>query len=80
MSVRDNERVYWQNLSELTPKTTGTTLPGDEFPEALDGQEMDGQTRRHFMGIMGASMAMASMSGCVRRPVDAHPLRVLVDA
>ena len=35
----------------------------------LDVQEMDGPNR-HFMGIMGASVAMAGFAGCVRRPEE----------
>jgi MoCo/4Fe-4S cofactor protein with predicted Tat translocation signal len=62
--------TYWQNLSDLNPgaASDGST---DEFSQPLENQEMDGTTRRHFMGVMGASMAMAGMSaGCIRRPIE----------
>ena len=64
-----NTPKYWQSLEE---RNGGTLLqqPTDEFAAPLEMDEMDPPTRRHFMGVMGASMAMAGMSGCIRRPVE----------
>ena len=68
MNTHDKKERLWQSVSDLGAQTPQGA--GDEFADQLETEEMDGQTRRHFMGIMGASMAMASMSGCVRRPVE----------
>lgn len=62
----------WRSLDDLEAATAAlsaqTPEGGDEFADPVEAPEMDGTTRRHFMGVMGASMAMASLSGCVRRP------------
>jgi molybdopterin-containing oxidoreductase family iron-sulfur binding subunit len=70
MSIQDNERRYWQDLSEIDPSSPANAKAEDEFASDLESGEMDGQTRRHFMGIMAASTAMAGMAGCIRRPVE----------
>ncbi len=59
---------HWQSLEELqnAPAFQEATLR--EFPEEVDPQSMDGTSRRHFLGIMGASLAMTSLAGCIRRP------------
>ena len=64
-----NAPKYWQSLEE---RNGGLLVeqPSDEFAQPLEIDDMDPPTRRHFMGVMGASMAMASMSGCIRRPVE----------
>ncbi|MEE2786866.1 MAG: 4Fe-4S dicluster domain-containing protein [Myxococcota bacterium] len=69
--MNDNHKKQpslWVNVNELTDTASDAT--GNEFDQPLDVSEMDEPNRRHFMGIMGASMAMASMSGCIRRPVE----------
>ena len=68
MSAQKNERKYWTSLAQLR-EAQGATA-GDEFPAELVMEEMDAPTRRHFLGIMGASMTMASMAGCIRRPTE----------
>ncbi len=68
MSAQKNERKYWTSLAQLREAQGAVT--GDEFPTELVIEEMDGPTRRHFIGIMGASMTMAGMAGCIRRPVE----------
>ena len=64
MSIQDNERRYWQNLAEVdqADKTIGTAE--DEFSGVLAVEEMDGQTRRHFLGIMAANSGLLT-SGIV---------------
>ena len=70
MSTQDNQKNYWLNLAEAAPQSEGAAPGSDEFSEMLDTQEMDGPNRRHFMGIMGASVAMAGFAGCARRPEE----------
>ena len=70
MSIKEKEPRYWQHLAERNADGLPTAATDNEFQTELEPQEMDGQTRRHFMGVMGASAAMASMAGCIRRPVE----------
>ena len=70
MTTRPNERKHWQSLVELSQNADMDAAVQDEFMNGPDAQDVGGPNRRHFMGIMGASMAMASLSGCVRRPVE----------
>ncbi len=71
MSGNDGRR-YWRSLQELGETPEFQDALAREFleePKAdrVDAQ-IDGTTRRHFLGIMGASMAMSGLAGCVRRP------------
>ena len=70
MSTQDDGLKYWTSLAQLRAARAGDEGEGDEFPSELVMEEMDGPTRRHFLGIMGASMTMASMAGCIRRPTE----------
>ncbi len=62
-------RKYWRNVGELadTPEFRGWLER--EFPQGAAEMEIDGLSRRSFMQIMGASLALAGFgfSGC-RRP------------
>ncbi len=67
----DASRFLWQSLDDWA---VGGALPGDvaaEFPVSLDVWD-DGVSRRRFLQLMGASMALAgvlggSLGGCVDR-------------
>ena len=63
-----NDKRYWRSLEELenTPAFQEALLK--EFPEEVEPTTADTTTRRHFLGVMGASIAMTSLAGCVRRP------------
>ena len=62
-------RKYWRSLGELndTPEFRGWLER--EFPAGAQEMELDGTSRRQFLKLMGASMALAGfgLSGC-RRP------------
>lgn len=62
-------RKYWRSLGELrdTPEFRGWLEK--EFPAGAAEMDGDGVSRRNFLQLMGASMALAGlgMSGC-RRP------------
>ncbi len=66
MSTQD--RRYWRSLEELDASPAFEAALEREFPEEVEAGTLDGTTRRHFLGIMGASVAMTSLAGCVRRP------------
>jgi len=54
---------YWQSLNELTENSDIQDVVGKEEKEA------NGFSRREFLGLMGASIALAGLAGC-RRPVE----------
>ncbi|MDB4929050.1 MAG: hmoA, partial [Myxococcaceae bacterium] len=64
--------VYWTSLDDFTlqqsPDPAARAHLAAEFPrEALDFS--DGVSRRGFMTLMGAAVALGTLEGC-RRPVD----------
>jgi molybdopterin-containing oxidoreductase family iron-sulfur binding subunit len=65
-------RTYWRSLDELADKPEFRHWLEKEFPAGIAELETDGLTRRSFLRLMGASMALAglSLAGC-RRP-EAH--------
>ena len=60
--------IFWRSFDDLKGTDEFRKLAGKElFPGAKDGPR--GATRRQFIQIMGASMALAGLSAC-RRPVE----------
>ncbi|MCA9543615.1 MAG: TAT-variant-translocated molybdopterin oxidoreductase [Myxococcales bacterium] len=68
MMDETNGRHYWRSRDEREATPAFEEAARHEFAEDVVAPEMDGPTRRHFMGVMGASIAMTSLAGCVRRP------------
>jgi molybdopterin-containing oxidoreductase family iron-sulfur binding subunit len=68
----NDERRYWRSLEELGDTPEFREALAKEFLEEPKAdrvaEQIDGTTRRHFLGIMGASLAMSGLAGCVRRP------------
>jgi molybdopterin-containing oxidoreductase family iron-sulfur binding subunit len=62
-------RRYWRSLEEYAQKPEFQDWLEREFPAGAQEMEMDGLSRRNFLQLMGASLALAGlgMSGC-RRP------------
>jgi molybdopterin-containing oxidoreductase family iron-sulfur binding subunit len=60
---------YWRSLEELAGTPTFQHFLHREFPE--NASEMaDPESRRHFLKLMGASLALAGVSGCAIRPPE----------
>jgi len=54
---------YWRSLQELADTDEYRHQLENEFPGGID-MSGDGMTRRRFLQIMSASIAMASLAGC----------------
>ncbi len=62
-------RRYWKNLDELAETPQFQELMHEEFPrQAGAGEWVDPVSRRGFLKVMGASLAMAGLAGCTKQP------------
>ena len=59
---------YWRSLDQLADSPEFKELLSREFPEGASEMK-DTLTRRNFLTLMGASMALAGLTAC-RRPVE----------
>ncbi len=60
---------YWRSLEELAETDEFVELLQREFPrQATEWPE--GLSRRHFLHLMGASLALAGLSACTRQPTE----------
>jgi MoCo/4Fe-4S cofactor protein with predicted Tat translocation signal len=59
---------FWRTLAEKDGASLDE-LVGDEFASRLP-ESFDQVERRHFLKLMGASLALAGMSGCTRQPAE----------
>jgi molybdopterin-containing oxidoreductase family iron-sulfur binding subunit len=60
-------KKYWRTLDELAATEAFGELIRREFPEQADTWP-DSLSRRQFLTLMGASLALAGLSGCSTRP------------
>ncbi len=63
-------KAYWQNLDDLADTAEFRAFMDKEFPREAAPLESS-LDRRNFLKLLGASMAMAGLSSCVR-PVKPH--------
>jgi molybdopterin-containing oxidoreductase family iron-sulfur binding subunit len=73
-SVEDrttNGKAYWRSLDELADTPEFQELLEKEFAHALpdEAEASDPVTRRRFLQLMGASLALGGMAGCKGSPV-----------
>src|SRR5205814_3422317 len=61
-------KKYWRSLEELVDEPGFEELLENEFPAGAVEYQNDGVSRRNFMKLMGASMALAGMTACTRQP------------
>jgi MoCo/4Fe-4S cofactor protein with predicted Tat translocation signal len=62
-------RRFWKNLDELAETPAFNELMAEEFPRQAGGAEwVDAVSRRGFLKVMGASLALAGMAGCTKQP------------
>ncbi|MEX2317057.1 MAG: TAT-variant-translocated molybdopterin oxidoreductase [Pirellulales bacterium] len=60
---------FWRSLEELADDDQFAFALAREFPEYADRLN-DGPTRRQFLQLMGASLALAGVQGCVEQPQE----------
>ena len=62
--------AYWRSLEELAQTETFAEYIHNEFPSQA-AAPLDSVTRRNFLKVMGASLALAGVtSGCARQPSE----------
>jgi molybdopterin-containing oxidoreductase family iron-sulfur binding subunit len=60
---------YWRSLEELAGSAEFQEMLHREFPKGAS-EWLDSVSRRGFLQLMGASLAMAGMTGCTKLPVE----------
>src|ERR1700733_8608040 len=60
---------YWRSLEELAGSPAFQEALHREFPKGAS-EWVDSVSRRGFLKVMGASMALAGMTGCVKLPQE----------
>lgn len=66
-STETSQRFQWCSLAEFTGADQGFDPGHNEFPEGAS-EWSDGISRRRFLEVMAASIAMAGAAGCTRQP------------
>jgi molybdopterin-containing oxidoreductase family iron-sulfur binding subunit len=60
---------YWRSLEELAGSEEFQAALHREFPKGAS-EWVDSVSRRGFLKVMGASLGLAGMTGCVRLPLE----------
>jgi MoCo/4Fe-4S cofactor protein with predicted Tat translocation signal len=60
---------YWRSLEELAATPEFQEMLHREFPKGAS-EWVDSVSRRGFLQLMGASLAMAGMTGCTKLPLE----------
>jgi molybdopterin-containing oxidoreductase family iron-sulfur binding subunit len=61
-------RQYWRSLEELAETEEFQELLRREFPR--QASVLDAVSRRRFLQLMGASLALAGLNACTRKPTE----------
>src|SRR5580658_590921 len=64
-----HERKYWRSFEELARTEEFLKFSEDEFVHRQPAQD-DAASRRSFLGLMGASLALAGAAGCTKQPKE----------
>jgi MoCo/4Fe-4S cofactor protein with predicted Tat translocation signal len=60
---------YWRSLEELAGTKEFQEQLHREFPKGAS-EWLDAVSRRGFLKLMGASMALAGLTGCIKQPLE----------
>ena len=71
-------KQYWRGLEELAASDEFVEFVRREFPEQAAAMA-DGVSRRRFLTLMGASLALAGIGGCSVRPAPSTEMVPYVD-
>src|ERR1700688_1203072 len=67
--MKRDDPLYWRSLDELAATKEFHAFVEDEFPHRTpDWNAPD--SRRKFLRLMGASIALAGASGCTKQPKE----------
>jgi len=66
--VQDGGQFFWRNLEELNNPVAPGEPAESAFPPATDG--WDDVSRRGFIKVMGASMALGGLTACTKQPSE----------
>jgi molybdopterin-containing oxidoreductase family iron-sulfur binding subunit len=66
---KSHGREYWRSLEDLAQTDAFQDLMHREFPRYASEWE-DGDSRRKFIKLMGASLALAGLAACTRQPSE----------
>ncbi len=70
LPIQEDGKTYWRSVEEVAATEEFQEMLHREFPEGAS-ELTDPVTRRSFLGLMGASFALAGLgTGCVRRPEE----------
>ena len=64
-----NGPEYWRSLEELAGSAEFQEMMHREFPKGAS-EWLDAVSRRGFLKLMGASLAMAGMTACTKQPLE----------
>ncbi|MFZ0662295.1 MAG: TAT-variant-translocated molybdopterin oxidoreductase [Acidobacteriaceae bacterium] len=63
-------KKYWRSIDELAGTPEFDAAVREEFPQQ-SSEWIDPVSRRGFLKLMGASMALAGLAGCTKQPEEA---------
>src|SRR5215471_14015550 len=67
--AQTNGPEYWRSLEELAGTPEFREMLHREFPKGAS-EWVDSVSRRGFLQLMGASLALAGMTGCTKLPLE----------